>query len=89
VSLALPAGEFKVPAGLHTEELCSVSFLRPVEGCPTYSEYFKEGDKVPSALCTIHQGTLKQRATRAITGFFKSLGSKLSGIFLSSLIDCR
>jgi membrane carboxypeptidase/penicillin-binding protein len=78
---ALPPGEFKVPAGLHTEELCSVSYLRPVEGCPTYSEYFKEGDTVPSARCPIHQGTLKERASRAITGFLKSLGSKLSGIF--------
>jgi membrane carboxypeptidase/penicillin-binding protein len=79
---ALPPGDFKIPEGLRTEELCSVSYLRPVESCPTYIEYFKEGDTVPTALCPIHQGTLKERATRAIAGFFKSLGSRIvSGIF--------
>ena len=66
---------------LRGEELCSVSYLQPVEGCPTYIEYFKEGDSVPSALCPIHRGTLKQRATRAIEGFFRGLGSKIAGIF--------
>jgi membrane carboxypeptidase/penicillin-binding protein len=76
-----PAGEFAVPSGIHTEELCKESYLRPVEGCPTYSEYFKDGDSVPSALCPIHQGTLKQRAARAIEGFFRGLGSKIAGIF--------
>ena len=77
----LPPGDFPVPAGVHGEELCSVSYLRPVEGCPTYTEYFKSGDTVPSALCPIHQGTLKERASRAISGFFRSLGSRLSGLF--------
>jgi 1A family penicillin-binding protein len=80
-SRQLPAREFAVPPGLHGEELCSVSYLRPVEGCPTYVEYFKEGDSVPSALCPLHRGTLKQRATRAIDGFFRGLGSKIAGIF--------
>jgi 1A family penicillin-binding protein len=77
----LPAREFKVPADVRGEELCSVSYLAPVEGCPTYIEYFKEGDAVPSALCPIHRGTLKQRATRVIEGFFRGLGSKIGGIF--------
>jgi len=77
----LPAREFKVPAGLRGEELCSVSYLQPVEGCPTYTEFFKEGDAVPTALCPIHRGTLKQRAARAIEGFFRGLGSKIAGIF--------
>jgi 1A family penicillin-binding protein len=76
-----PAGEFTIPSGVHSEELCRESYLQPVEGCPTYSEYFKEGDKVPSALCPIHRGTLKQRTTRAIEGFFRGLGSKIAGIF--------
>ena len=77
----LPPGEFPVPPGVHGEELCSVSYLQPVEGCPTYTEYFKAGDTVPTALCPIHQGTLKERATRAIAGFFKSIGGRLSGLF--------
>ncbi|PYR59011.1 MAG: hypothetical protein DMF91_15840, partial [Acidobacteria bacterium] len=57
----LPAGTFEVPKGVHGVELCSVSYLRPVEDCPVYTEYFKEGDSVPSALCPIHRGTLKER----------------------------
>jgi len=77
----LPAREFKVASGLREEELCSVSYLQPVEGCPTYTEFFKEGDSVPSALCPVHRGTLKQRATRAIEGFFRGLGSRIAGIF--------
>jgi 1A family penicillin-binding protein len=77
----LPAREFRVPAGLQGEELCNASYLQPVEGCPTYTEYFKEGDAVPSALCPIHRGTLKQRAARAIGGFFRGLGGKIAGIF--------
>ena len=77
----LPPGSFTVPSGLHGEDLCSVSYLKPVEGCPVYTEYFKDGDTVPSALCPIHQGTLKERATRAIGGFLRSLGGKLSGLF--------
>jgi 1A family penicillin-binding protein len=77
----LPAADFPVPASLETEELCSVSYLRPVDGCPTYTEYFKDGDKKPSQLCPIHRGTLKQRAGRAIEGFFRGLGSRIAGIF--------
>jgi penicillin-binding protein 1B len=77
----LPPGEFAVPPGIHTEELCSVSYLAPVDGCPLYTEFFKEGDTVPTALCPIHQGSLKQRASRAIGGFLRGLGSKIAGIF--------
>jgi hypothetical protein len=62
-------------------ELCSVSYLKPVEGCPVYTEYFKDGDDVPTRLCPIHRGTLKERATRAVAGFLRSLGSAIAGIF--------
>ena len=58
-----PGGEFAVPAGLHDEPLCRISYLRPVEGCPIYTEYFKEGDQVPGRLCPIHQGS--DQAARA------------------------
>ncbi|HJZ75681.1 MAG TPA: PBP1A family penicillin-binding protein [Vicinamibacterales bacterium] len=81
VAKELPAREFPVPSDVHTEELCSVSYLQPVEGCPTYTEYFKDGDKVPSQLCPIHRGSLKQRATRAIEGFFRGLGGRIAGLF--------
>jgi 1A family penicillin-binding protein len=77
----LPGRTFPIPPGLRAEELCSISYLKPVEGCPTYTEYFKDGDSVPSQLCPLHQGTLKQRAARVIEGFFRGLGSRIAGIF--------
>jgi penicillin-binding protein 1A len=77
----LPPGPFTVPEGLHTEELCSVSYLKPVDGCPTYTEYFKDGDQVPSELCPIHRGSLNQRASRALEGIFRSLGNHIIGLF--------
>ncbi|HMF95451.1 MAG TPA: PBP1A family penicillin-binding protein [Vicinamibacterales bacterium] len=81
VAKELPAREFPVPSEVHAEELCNVSYVQPVEGCPTYTEYFKDGDAIPSQLCPIHRGTLKQRATRAIEGFFRGLGGRIAGLF--------
>jgi 1A family penicillin-binding protein len=77
----LPAGEFVVPDGLQPVALCSVSYLRPVNGCPTYTEYFKNGDSVPSELCPVHKGAFGQQAQRAIGGLFRSLGRRLAGLF--------
>ena len=73
--------EFEPPAGMRDEPLCRISYLKPVEGCPTYTEYFKEGDEVPSRLCPLHQGSVKQRLRRAVEGFFSGLGRKIRGIF--------
>jgi len=77
----LPPSDFAAPSGLHTVQLCSVSYLRPVEGCPVYTEYFKESDAEPSGLCTIHRGTFKQEVRRTVEGIFRSLGSKIADIF--------
>ena len=77
----LPGRAFEPPGDLRTEELCHVSYLRPVDGCPTYVEYFKDGDDVPSRLCSIHQGNIKQRTQRAIQGIFGAIGKGLKGIF--------
>jgi len=77
----LPPADFAVPSTLRAQELCSVSYLRPVDGCPVYTEYFKEGDKIPSSMCPVHRGTLKERTSRAVEGFLKGLGSKIAGIF--------
>jgi hypothetical protein len=52
-----------------------------VEGCPTYNEYFKEGDDLPSRMCPVHQGSVKQQIQRAVKGFFSGIGKKLKGIF--------
>jgi 1A family penicillin-binding protein len=77
----LPAADFVMPEGIDVVELCSVSYLKPVEECPVYQEYFKKGDSVPSALCPIHRGTITERATREVGGFLRSLGKKLGGLF--------
>jgi membrane peptidoglycan carboxypeptidase len=77
----LPASEFPVPEGVRGEQLCSISYTQPVADCPVYTEYFKEGDSVPSALCPIHRGTFKERTARAVGGFFRALGGKIAGIF--------
>ena len=77
----LPATRIDPPSGLRDEELCRISYQRPVEGCPTYVEFFKDGDQVPGRLCSIHEGNLKQRARRAIEGFFGAIGRGLKGIF--------
>jgi len=76
-----PAGVFAAPAGMHEETLCRLSYMRPLEECPTYEEYFKEGDQVPGRLCTLHQGTVKQRVRRAVEGFLSGLGKRIGQIF--------
>jgi penicillin-binding protein 1A len=72
---------FAAPAGLQEATLCRLSYLRPVEGCPTYTEYLKTDDKVPGALCTIHKGTIKQQVRRAIQGVVAEVGKRIRGIF--------
>jgi 1A family penicillin-binding protein len=76
-----PPREFEIPPGMDEVELCRESFYRPVGGCPTYIEYFKDGDDVPRRLCPVHRGSLKQQARRAIDGVFDGLGRKLKRIF--------
>jgi len=77
----LPSHAFEPPGDMRTEELCRVSYLRPVDGCPGYVEYFKDGDEIPSRLCTVHAGNLKQRAQRVVQGIFGAIGKGLKGIF--------
>ncbi len=81
VSRTLPGNEFPVPSGLRPVELCRVSYLRPVESCPTYVEFFKEGDDIPRRLCPIHQGNFKQEARRALDGILSRVGRKILDIF--------
>jgi 1A family penicillin-binding protein len=71
---------FEPPSGLHDEVLCRVSYMRPVEGCPVYTEYLKEDDVVPGRLCPIHEGSVKQRVRRALEDVFSQLGRKIRGI---------
>jgi membrane carboxypeptidase/penicillin-binding protein len=77
----LPAERIAPPPGLHAEEMCLLSYHRPVEGCPTYIEYFKDGDQIPVRLCPIHRGSLKQRVQRNIQGLLATLGKGIRRIF--------
>ena len=79
-----PPGAFEVPAGLRRVELCSISYLQPTEGCPTYNEYFKEDDSIPNRLCPIHRATLKQQVRRTFEGLFSRVGEGLKRIFRRS-----
>jgi membrane carboxypeptidase/penicillin-binding protein len=81
VSRRLPAEPFTPPSNLRSEELCLISYERPVEGCPTYIEHFKDGDEIPSRLCSIHEGNLKQEVQRAVQGLFGAIGRGIRGIF--------
>ena len=81
VSRRLPAEAFVPPAELRSEELCLISYQRPVEGCPTYLEHFKDGDDMPSRLCTVHTGNLKQQVQKAVQGLVGAIGRGLRGIF--------
>jgi 1A family penicillin-binding protein len=75
----LPGQAFEPPATLRDEELCLISYHRPLDGCPTYLEYFKDGDEIPSRLCPVHSGSLKQRAQRAVQGWLGALGRRVRG----------
>ncbi len=81
VARDFPAREFAIPKGIRELQLCSVSHLRPVDGCPVYTEYFKDGDEVPSQLCPIHPGSFKQTAERAVIGVLRGIGQEIIGIF--------
>lgn len=76
-----PPREFDRPAGLEEETLCAISYRRPVDGCPVYTEYFKHGDEVPTRLCTIHRGSVRQRMTRTVQGWMDEAGRRIRGIF--------
>jgi hypothetical protein len=66
---------------LEPHELCLLSYQRPVDGCPTYVEYFKKDDSVPTQLCPLHEGSFKQEAARVVDGLIRSIGEGIRGIF--------
>ena len=76
-----PPGGFERPAGLQEEALCAISYLKPVDGCPLYTEFFKEGDAIPDRLCPLHKGSIRQRITRTVEGWIGEFGRRVKGIF--------
>jgi 1A family penicillin-binding protein len=77
----MPAREFPIPPEVTGHELCRVSHLKPLDDCPVYTEYLKEGDEVPSRMCPVHRGSLKQVAARAVQGVLREIGRGIAGIF--------
>jgi penicillin-binding protein 1A len=75
----LPSTPIAAPAGLQAVRMCRVSYHRAVDGCPGYTEYFKDGDDIPSALCPLHPGTFGQSAKRAIQGVLGKLFGRIVG----------
>jgi penicillin-binding protein 1A len=76
-----PSRDFSVPAGVEAEALCRVSHLKPVDDCPVYAEYFKEGDDRPTQLCPVHKGSIKQVVLRSADQALRKLGRAIAGIF--------
>jgi 1A family penicillin-binding protein len=76
-----PPAAFERPAGLQDEPLCAISYLKPVDGCPLYTEFFKDGDQIPDRLCPVHRGSVRQRVTRTIQGWMSEAGRRIRGIF--------
>jgi penicillin-binding protein 1A len=72
---------FARPADLREVSLCRVSYLRPVVGCPVYTEYFKQDDEVPDRLCPVHKGSVKQRIQRTMESFFSGIKRRVLGVF--------
>jgi 1A family penicillin-binding protein len=75
------SASFDAPATLESEELCRVSFKRPVDGCPLYREYFKASDSKPRQHCQVHEGSLRQQvrrlAEKAVIGTLRSVWNKI------------
>jgi penicillin-binding protein 1A len=63
-----PPGTFTPPPDVDAVALCSISHAVPTDRCPTYEEYFKEGDVIPQERCPLHLGSLRERFGRAIGG---------------------
>jgi hypothetical protein len=77
----LPAESFERPSRLRAESMCSISYHKALDGCPSYVEYFKPGDDVPTAMCELHSGSLSQRAERVVRGLLEALGDELRDVF--------
>ena len=76
-----PARAFERPGGLEEESLCAITYRKPVDGCPLYTEFLKEGDEAPGRLCTLHPGSIRQRVTRTVEGWMAEMGRRVRGVF--------
>ena len=77
----LPAHAFQPPGDMRPRSCATSRIYVRSRDARSIRRYFKEGDEIPSRLCTIHQGNIKQRAQRAVQGIFGAIGKGLKGIF--------
>jgi 1A family penicillin-binding protein len=75
-----PPHQFNPPSTVERMSLCRVTHLVPTELCPTYSEYFKAGDAVPTETCNVHRPPART-AAEVIGGVFRGLGRAIGSIF--------
>jgi penicillin-binding protein 1A len=80
VARVRPPEQFQPPSSVTRVALCRVSHLRPTELCPTYSEYFKAGDVVPTETCSIHRPPTRT-AAQVLGGIFSRIGRSIGSIF--------
>jgi penicillin-binding protein 1A len=76
-----PPAAFERPTGLQEEALCAITYHKPVDGCPLYTEFFKDGDQIPDRMCRLHPGSIRQRVSRTIQGWMDEVGRQVRGIF--------
>jgi membrane carboxypeptidase/penicillin-binding protein len=67
---AYPPTPFRPPGDVRAITLCRMSYTKPVSGCPTYTEYLKNGDAEPERMCPVHRGSFKQEARKVVEGAF-------------------
>jgi 1A family penicillin-binding protein len=80
VAAVRPPEQFQPPSSVTQVSLCRVSHLRPTELCPTYPEYFKAGDVVPTDTCQIHRAPART-AVQVLGGIFSRIGRSIGSIF--------
>ena len=75
------SGTFDPPAGIEADELCRVSYVKPVDGCPRLYGVLQVIRCEAAAHCQIHHGTFSQRAERviekAVAGAVRSVWDKI------------
>jgi penicillin-binding protein 1A len=73
VAQTLPPGDFQAPPASTSKSsvACRTCGRRRV---PDLCRILQGRRQVPSQLCTVHRGSLKERTAHAVGGFFRSLG---------------
>jgi penicillin-binding protein 1A len=69
----LPPADFSPPSAITAVALCAISHAVPTDRCPSYQEFFKQGDSVPEERCPLHTGSLRERLGRSVRWLFERI----------------